>query len=70
MLVAWKLSEDMKFHLVAPDLPEVVKYALLWATKDMKRVRDNKIFWILMEMNIKIAINCMPRLSPTVYANL
>lgn len=51
-------------------LHEVVKYASLWVTKDAEQVQDNKIFWILMEMNIRMTINCKLRLSPMVYANL
>lgn len=33
-LVAWELPEDRKFPSVTPDLLEVVKYVLLWETKD------------------------------------
>lgn len=44
--------------LVTPDLPKAAKYASLLATKDVQRVRDNKIFWVLMEMSIWMAINC------------
>lgn len=52
------------------DLPDAVKYALLWVTKEAEPVRDSKIFWILMEMNIRMAINHKLQLSPMVYANL
>ena len=58
VLIAWELPEDSPFPLVAPDLPEVAKYTLLSVNKDMERVQDSKIFWILMEMNIRMAINC------------
>ena len=34
VLVVWELPEDSEFPSVAPDLPEVAKYASLWATKD------------------------------------
>ena len=70
MLVSWELPEDNQFPSVVPELPEAAKYALLWVTKDMQRVRDSKIFWILMEMNIRMAINRKPWLSPTVFDNL
>jgi len=70
VLVAWELPEESQFPSVMPDLPEAVKYASMWATKDTKRVWDNKIFWNLMEMNIKMAINYKLRILPTVYANL
>ena len=60
VLVAWELPEDSQFPLVAPDLPEAAKYASLWETKDAQRIKDSKIFWILMEMNIHMAINCKP----------
>lgn len=61
---------DIQFPSVMPDLPEVVKYASLWDTKDTQRVRDSKVFWILMQINIRMAINHKLRLSPTMYANL
>jgi len=70
MLVTWELLEDSQFPSVTPNLPEVVKYTLLWATKDAQRIKDNKIFWILMEINIHMAINRKPRLSPIVFDNL
>lgn len=57
VLVAWELLEDSQFPSVAPDLPNGVKYASLWATKDAHRVKDSRIFWILMEMNNCMAIN-------------
>ena len=52
------------------DLPEVAKYASLWGTKDAQRIKDNKIFLILLEMNICMAINRKLRLSPMVFYNL
>lgn len=36
VLVAWELPEDSQFPSVARDLPEAVKYASLWATKDVQ----------------------------------
>lgn len=60
MRVAWELPADNQLPSVVSNLPEAVKYASLWAIKDAKKVRDNKIFWILMEMNIWMAINCKP----------
>lgn len=44
MMVASEFPDDNQFPMVAQDLPEVVKYTLLWATKDVQRIRDNKIF--------------------------
>ena len=70
MLVAWELPEDSQFPSVVPDLPEAVKYALLWVTKDAQCIKDSKIFWILMEMNIRMAINRKPQLLPIVFPNL
>jgi len=57
VLVAWELPENSQFPSITPNLPEITKYASLWVTKDAQRARDNKIFWILMEMNIYMAIN-------------
>ena len=60
VLVAWELPEDKQFPSIVLDLPESVKYALLWVTQDSERIEDIKIFWILMEMNIRMAINRKP----------
>jgi len=70
VLVAWELPEDSQFPSVTLDLPEVAKYALLQATKDAQHIKDSDIFWILMEMNICMAINHKLRLLPTVFAKL
>lgn len=70
VLVTWELPEDSKFPSVTPNLPEAVKYASLWATKDAQCIKDSKIFWILMEMNIHMVINRKLQLSPTVFAKL
>lgn len=51
-------------------MPKATKYALLWATKDATRIHDSKIFWVFMEMNLGMGINCKLLLSPTVYNNL
>lgn len=67
MLVAWELLEDSQFHPVAQELLEVMKFTSLWAAKDPQRVKDNKVFWILMEMNIHMAINRKPWLLPTIF---
>lgn len=70
MLVAWELLEDCQFPPVTPDLPEVAKFASLWAMKDPQRFKDSKTFWILMEMSIHMPINRKSHISPTVYENL
>jgi len=70
VLAAWELSEDSQFPSVALDLPEARKYSLLWVNKDAQRTKDNNILWILMEMNIHMAINHKPQLLPTLFANL
>ena len=70
VLVAWELPEDNQFPSITLDLPEAAKYASLWATKDANRICDSKIFWVFMEMNIRMGINHKPRLSSIVYKNL
>ena len=64
------MPEDSQFPLVAMNLPEGVKYTSLWVTKDAQHIKDSKIFWILMEMNIHMTINHKPRLSPSVFDKL
>lgn len=56
--------------MTATNFPEAVKFALLWATKDAEQVRESKVFWVLMEMSINMAINCKPRLSQNVFEQL
>lgn len=70
MLVAWEFPEDNQVPTIAKDLLEAAKYASLWATKDVQWIRDNKVFWVFMEMNIRMGITRKPRLSPTVYNSL
>lgn len=47
-----------------------MKYASLWATKDVTRIHHRKIFLVFMEMNLRMGINCNPRFLPTIYNNL
>lgn len=70
VLVDGELLEDSQFPMIARDIPDVAKYASLWATKNANRTRDNKIFWVFMQMNIRLGINCRLRLLPTVYNSL
>lgn len=61
---------DSQFPIIDKDLLEATKYASLCAMKDAKRIRDNKIFWVFMEMNLRMWINHKLQLSPTVYNSL
>ena len=70
MLVVWELPVESQFPSITPDLPEAAKYASLWAMKDANWIHDNKIFWVFMEMNLRMGINRKPWLSPTVYNSL
>lgn len=70
MLVAWEFPKDKQFPTIAKDLLEAVKYSSLWVTKDAQRIEHSKIFWVFMEMNIRMGINCKPQLSPTIYNSL
>lgn len=64
------MSEDSQFPTIAQDLPEAGKYASLWATRDAQRIRERKIFWVLMEMNIRMGINRKLWLSSMVYNSM
>ena len=70
VLIVGELLEDNQFPIIDKDLPEVAKYASLWATKDAKMIHDSKIFWVIMEMNIRMWINRKSWLSPTAYNSL
>ena len=60
VLVTWEFPKDIQFPLVEKDLPKAVNFSSLRATKDVVRVRERKIFWVLMEVNICMAINQKP----------
>jgi len=60
VLVTWELPDESQLPSVVPNLPKVAKYASLWATKDAECIQDIKIFRMLMEMNIRMGINCNP----------
>jgi len=70
MLVAWKLWEDSQFPLLEEGLLEVVQFASLRYTKDARWITETKIFWILVEMDLSMAINHHPRLSSTLFMQL
>lgn len=42
-------------------------FTSLWASKDPERIKESKIFWILVEMDLRIVISQWPRLSPTLF---
>lgn len=52
VLVAWKLPEHNHFPSQVKYLPEETKFASLWTTKDLERIKELKIFWILMKMDL------------------
>lgn len=70
VLMVGELPEDNQFPTIDRDLPEAAKYTSLWAIKDANRIRDGKIFWVFMEMNLKMgsttSCSCHP-LSTTAY---
>ena len=67
LLVAGELPEGSQFPDIEKDVPKVVWYNLLQATKDAARIREIKVFWIFMEASIWTRISRKPRLSLTVY---
>jgi len=66
----WSLLEDSQFPPKADDLPEVVKFASLWATNDPVRVMETRMLWVLVEMDLYMVINQRLRLSPTIFEKL
>lgn len=68
--MAWDLLEDSVFPSVMLEIPEAVKYGSLWVTKDAQWIKERKIFWIFVYMNIQMGINRKPWLSPTIYNSL
>lgn len=57
VLVAWRLPEDSQFPPHKDELLEAARFALLWAIKDVAHIKETKIFWVLMEMDLQIVIN-------------
>jgi len=57
VLVAWRLPEDSQFPPHKEDLPEAAWFASLYSTKDPERIKESKIFQILMEMDFLMVIN-------------
>jgi len=70
VLVVRELPEDSQFPNIDKELPEVAKYASLWATKDAKRICDSKIFCVLVEMNIQMWISGKSHFSQKMCNNL
>lgn len=52
------------------DLLEAMKFASLWAMKDLERISESKFLWILIEMDLHTVISQWPRLSPTLFEQL
>jgi len=80
VLVAWELPkdsqfppldegllEDSQFPPLEEGLSKAAQFASLWATKDPTRITETKIFWVLMESILRMAINQRLRFSPTLY---
>ena len=57
VLVAWRLPEDSQFPLHKDELPKAARFALLWARKDVARIKETNILWVLMEMDLQMVIN-------------
>lgn len=51
-------------------LLEATQFSSLWATKDATRVTKTKVFWVLMEVSLHMAINQKPWFSPNVFEKL
>jgi len=51
-LVVGELLKDSQFPTVEGDLPEAARYTSLWATKDVMRIREIKVFWVFIEASI------------------
>lgn len=68
VLVAWRLPEASLFPSHKEYFPEVAQFASLWSIKDLTRIKESKILWIMMEMDLHILIIQRPRLSPTLFS--
>ena len=67
VLVTWDTLEESVLPELPPGMCEGAWYAHLWDSRDVQRVEDNKVFWVLFQRSVAAAINSRPRLSPTIY---
>jgi len=49
---------------------EAARYASLWATWDTERIRNIKIFWVLMDMTVHQWITQLPHLTDEIYESI
>jgi len=70
MLVITDLPEESQFLVLDPEWLEAARYASLWATRDVRRVHNIKIFWVLMDVTLCQWINKLPRLTDEIYESM
>lgn len=70
VLVTWGLLEDNQFPLLEEGFLEAVWFTSLWDTKDPICITETKIFWVLKEVRLHMAVNQWPRLSPNSHTQL
>lgn len=56
-LVTWRMLEESQFPQRESNLPEVAKFASLWATKYPVGVMETNIFWVLFEIELRTTIS-------------
>ena len=64
------MLEDSQCPPHKEDLPDAARFTSLWSTKNPASIKESKIFWILLEMDLHMVINKRPRLSPILFMQL
>jgi len=62
-MLASKEMEDTQFPPIEEDVCEAVRYASSWHTTQPEHTLENKIFFILYQMDLHMLINQHPHLS-------
>lgn len=63
----YRMPKDSRFPITDPNLCKAAKFSLLWEMKDPDCVIENKMFWVLFELELCMVINQKPQLFPTLF---
>lgn len=67
MLISWKDMEESKFPPIKLYVCEATEYASLQYTKEFLCAMENRIFFIILLMDLHMVVNQHIRLSPSLY---
>lgn len=59
--------EDSQFLTTNRKLCKAIIFSLLWVTKELSHMIENKMFCVLFKMDLRMVINQKTRLSPSLF---